>query len=123
MNVKLEEQKSLSRHFKVLRSLKPMKKLSILTALFFCFLFTTNLIFAATETPTLSLKDSIPIAEAALTKNQIDASQYFIFSVAYTNSKKGYFWHYTYRPVSQQSIGNEIHLRVYMDKTTEVLSG
>jgi hypothetical protein len=79
-------------------------------------------IIASAQTPALTLKDSIPVAEEALVKNQINASLYFIFSVTYTNSNKGYFWYYTFRSVDNPSMGRDIHLKIYMDKTVEVIN-
>lgn len=76
---------------------------------------------ARSQTPTLSLKDSLPIAEAALVKNQVDPAQYFIFSITYTNSRNGYFWYYTFRPIDRSSGAREIHLKIYMDNTTEFI--
>jgi hypothetical protein len=76
----------------------------------------------AESLPTLSLKDSIPIAEAALSQALVSISDYYIFSITYTNSSKGSFWYFQYRPLSSSGSG-QIFVKVYMDKTTEILGG
>ena len=98
-----------------------MKK-NLLILLIASFLISSAAI-AFASAPQLLLKDSIPIAETTLAQNKIDPSQYFIFSVTYTNSSKGYFWYYTYRLINNPSVGQELHLKIYMDKTVEVITG
>lgn len=76
----------------------------------------------AESLPTLLLKDSIPIAEAALGQARVDISEYYIFSITYTNSSKGSFWYFQFRPLSSSESG-QIFVKVYMDRTTEIIGG
>ncbi len=69
--------------------------------------------------PSLSLKDSIAVAEGALTLNKIDLSGYYLYSITFSRSSKGDYWYYTYRP-KQASEYNEVFVKVYMDKSAEV---
>ena len=74
------------------------------------------------QAPDLSLKDSMPIAEKALANAKVKIENYYIFSIAYTNSSKGSFWYYTYRPQTPSEY-NQVYVKVYMDKTAEVKNG
>ena len=83
----------------------------------------TNTPAACAESlPTLSLKDSIPIAEAALSQALVNISDYYIFSITYTNSSKGSFWYFQFRPQATSG-SSQIFVKVYMDKTTESVGG
>ena len=62
---------------------------------------------ALADIPTLSLKDSVKVAEDALAKADIDLSNYYLFSIVFTNSSKGSYWYYTYRP-NIPSVSNEV---------------
>ena len=92
-----------------------------------CLLFAGLLFLAGTpkgfaQAPNLSLKDSIPIAEKALVDAKVIAGNYYIFSIVYSNSTKGSFWYYTYRPQTPSEF-NQVYVKVYMDKTAEVQNG
>ncbi|OIO36247.1 MAG: hypothetical protein AUJ74_03265 [Candidatus Omnitrophica bacterium CG1_02_44_16] len=72
----------------------------------------------ADEVPTLSLKDSIPISEKALTQAKVDLTKYYLYQVEYSLSSDGSYWFQTYRLRSSGS--NEIFVKVYMNAKTEV---
>ena len=99
-----------------------MKSLLIITAFS---LSLASLFPAYAEVPALSLKDSIPIAEQALANTDVKLQEYFLFSIVYTQSSKGSFWNYTFRPrVSTESGGyDQIYVKVYMDGGTDLSGG
>ncbi|MFH0877236.1 MAG: hypothetical protein V1863_03325 [Candidatus Omnitrophota bacterium] len=77
---------------------------------------------AYSEIPTLSLQDSIPVAEEALASAQLKLTDYYIYSIMLSHAEKGFYWYYTLRS-KQPSEYNQIYIRVYMDKTTEIRGG
>jgi hypothetical protein len=96
-----------------------MKKTLFLALLVLSLSLASVCAYAADETPTLALRDSIPFAEEALTKTGISPDAYWLYSITYTRSEKGYYWYYTFRPLPSSS-GRQIYVKVYMDKTAEV---
>ena len=72
----------------------------------------------ADEIPTMNLKDSIPIAEKALTQTKVDLGQYYLYQVEYSLSSKGSYWFLTYR--MRSSDPSELFVKVYMDGTSSV---
>lgn len=72
--------------------------------------------------PSLLLKDAIVAAENALTQARVDMSQYYIYSVVYTNSSRGTYWFFTYK-TKTPSVSQEIHIKVFMDQKTEFSGG
>ena len=98
------------------------------TALFLTLILAVGLFFGAAaayadDTPTLSLKDSIAVAEAALTNAKVDLTGYFLYSVTYGHSSTGIYWYYTYKPSSQATVYRQIYVKVYMDKKSEITGG
>ena len=75
----------------------------------------------ADEVPTLSLKESLPIAEAALTQANVDLAKYYLYQVEYSLSSEGSYWFQTYRLRSSGS--DEIFVKVYMNAKTDVSGG
>lgn len=76
------------------------------------------LMACADEVPTMSLKESIPIAEAALSQADVDLAKYYLYQVEYSLSSDGSYWFQTYRLRSSGS--DEIFVKVYMNARTEV---
>jgi hypothetical protein len=100
-----------------------MKKLRIWICLLLAgWFFWTGPGRCAAQTPALSLKDSLPVAEKALQDASIKAGDYYLYSVTYANSSKGNYWSYTWRPQTP-SESNQVYVKVYMDKTVEVRGG
>ncbi len=75
--------------------------------------------YALDEAPALPLKDSIAVAEEALTKAGVSPEAYWLYSITYTGSQRGYYWYYTFRPLPPSS-GRQVYVKVYMDKTADV---
>ncbi len=74
--------------------------------------------------PCVSLKDAVAVGEDALKANQVDADQYFLFSVVLTHSSSGDCWYCTFRPAkADKKAGGygAIYVKVYMDSTAEVV--
>ena len=71
------------------------------------------------QAPSLSLKDSLPKAEDALTKANIDLNNYFLYSISFSHSSKGDYWYYTFRPNTPSEYG-QIYVKVYMSGETEI---
>ncbi len=94
----------------------------LLIAMFFCFGLIQNFSRAYAQTPTLALKDSIPLAEKAISKEKLDVSSHFLYSITLSGSGKGNYWYYTYRPKTP-SAGDTIYIKVYMDGEVEIVSG
>ena len=95
-----------------------MKRIVVSGLLLLCFV---SVAFALTQSsiPAIRLAESIEIAENGFKEAGVDRSQYFIFKIEYTNSGKGYFWYYTYRP-NKPNQYNEVFVRVYMTGEVEV---
>jgi hypothetical protein len=74
------------------------------------------------ETPSLSLKDSIKIAEEALSKAGVDISHHYLYSITLSHASQGDYWYYTYRPIAASEY-KEIFVRVFMDGTAKVYGG
>ena len=74
------------------------------------------------ETPSLTLEDSIPVAQEAITKAKLNLADYFLYSITYSHSSKGNFWYYTIR-AKQPSEYNQIYIKIYMDGSTEFSGG
>ena len=94
---------------------------SILLGCFLIFLALTN-VQAQTVAPGLSLKDSLPIAEEALTSAKLDLANYWLYSVTYANSSKGNYWYYTFR-ANAPSEFNQVFVKVYMNGQAEISGG
>lgn len=73
----------------------------------------------AKDAPSLSLKDSLPVAEKTIAQAKLDISNLYIFSIVYTHSSRGSYWYYTYRSASNAA-RSEVYLKIFMDGTTEV---
>ena len=95
-------------------------KMKLVTLLLSLSLLGLSMVYA--EAPSLSLKDSLPLAEKALIQAKVDVGRYYIFSVVFTGSSKGDYWYYTYRPIVP-SESNEIFVRVYMTGEAEISGG
>jgi len=74
---------------------------------------------ASAQSPALSLKDSLKIAEEALAKAATDTSHHYLYSVTLSHDNQGSYWYYTYRPVAPNEF-KEIFVRVYMDGSTKI---
>ena len=72
----------------------------------------------ADEVPTLSLKESLPIAEEALKQANVDLAKYYLYQVEYSLSSNGSYWFQTYRLRSSGS--DEIFVKVYMNARATV---
>lgn len=81
-----------------------------------------SLSLAYAQAPSLSLKDSIALADKALEQAKVNVGKYFLFSVVFTHSSKGDYWYYTYRPV-EASEYNQVYVRVYVTGETEISGG
>jgi hypothetical protein len=100
-----------------------MKKANCLwTILLAGFFFWCAALPARAEAPNLGLKDSIAVAEKALTDAHVKIENYYLFSITFSHSSKGDFWSYTYRPQTPSEF-NQVYVKVYMDKTAEVRGG
>ncbi len=95
-----------------------LKKLAIFIFVL-CFSASTKICFGQTS-PTLTLENSIKTAQEELKKANFDISNHYIFSIILTNSSKGSFWYYTYRPY-QPSQYREFFIKIYMDGTCEII--
>ncbi len=82
------------------------------------FAFGSGLSFGQ-DTPALTLEKSIPIAQDALMKANFNIANHYIFSIIFTNSSKGRFWYYTYRPYNPSQY-QEFFIKVYMDGTCDL---
>ena len=98
------------------------RRIKFLIFLMSCLLALQNVYQARADAPSLSLKDSIKIAEEALAKAKINVSDHFLYSIIFYHASKGDYWYYTYRPKTPSEY-NEIFVRVYMDATTEISGG
>lgn len=81
--------------------------------------FTAGVLTCFSQThPELTLENSIKIAQEELAKVKFDTSNHYIFSIILTNSSKGSFWYYTYRPYNPSQY-KEFFMKIYMDGTCE----
>lgn len=100
-----------------------MKKNLLLIFLILIFLNITIMPCAyAQERPAMSLKDSFPIAEAALKKANINVTNHWLYSVIYAHSNKGFYWYYTYRPDAPSEY-DEFFVKVYSDSSVDITGG
>ena len=76
---------------------------------------------AHSEAPTLSLKDSIPIAEETLAKANMNLGGYYLYAITFSRSSKGDYWYYTFSAKDGAEY-SEIFVKVYMDKTAEIVN-
>lgn len=98
-----------------------MKKLFVLFAIFVsCFVIFQSVCPAYAQEPSLSLKDSIKIAEDALKRNNVDVSNHYLYSITFSRSSKGDYWYYTYRPKTASEYG-QIFVKVYMNGEAEIV--
>ena len=98
-----------------------MKKISALLAIFIsCFIIFQSVPPVYAQEPSLSLQDSIAVAEAALKSNKIDVSEHYLYSITFSRSSKGDYWYYTYRPKTASEYG-QIFVKVYMNGETEII--
>lgn len=98
-----------------------MKKLPALLAVFIlCFIILKSAHPAYAQEPSLSLKDSIKIAEDALKRNNVDVSDHYLYSITFSRSSKGDYWYYTYRPKTASEYG-QIFVKVYMNGEAEIV--
>jgi hypothetical protein len=98
------------------------------TALFLMLILAVGLFFGAAavyadNAPAMPLKDSIPVAEAALTNAKIDVSGYFLYSITYGSLLGRTYWYFTYKPTSRATEIREIYVKVYENKSTEITGG
>jgi hypothetical protein len=77
---------------------------------------------AFAEVPSLSLKDSLPIAEAALKKANAELNNYYLYGITFNHSEKGSYWTHIYRPKTASEY-SEIFVKVYMSGETELSGG
>ncbi len=100
-----------------------MKKNLLMAFLILSFLGISLMPYAyAQEHPAMSLKDSLPIAEAALKKANINVSNHWLYSVIYAHNNKGFYWYYTYRPNSPSEY-DEFFVKVYSDSSVDITGG
>jgi hypothetical protein len=74
------------------------------------------------QAPSLSMKDSIKLAEGALIKASMNLTDYYLYSITLAHASKGDNWYYTFRAVSPSEY-NEVFVKVYMDGETEISGG
>jgi len=81
-------------------------------------------VFAQTvPAPSLDLKDAIEVAQQTIRNiKNVKLNDYYIYSVTYTNSSKGTFWYFLFKTI-ELTQGQEINVKVYMDKKTELSGG
>ncbi len=97
------------------------KTLSVILIICFFSLW-SGIVSAQVPAPTLDLKDAIDIAQQAVMNLKVKLSDYYIYSVTYTNSSNGTFWYFNFKTIERTS-GKEINVKVYMDKSTEFSGG
>lgn len=95
-----------------------MKLKMIFIALILCLCLSS----AFAEVPSLSLKDSLPLAEAALKKADVALDNYYLYSITFNHSEKGSYWTHIYRPKTASEYG-EIFVKVYISGETELSGG
>ncbi len=103
--------------------MKKNRRIAILLLVIFAFFTSMIVSYAQVPAPTLELKDAIDIAQQAVRNlKKVDIGDYYIYNVTYTNSQKGTFWYFLFKTIASTT-GQEINVKVYMDKSTEFSGG